>query len=164
VRRHCDADGAGSDHRSKFRCMDRGGAYRRDSRPDTRLCSEKNRRAVLNDALMLLTAIEANAVVIIPGAVDLDSPFPSWPGDSPGHLPPHLVERCPLLACAYNRDGTSYLNGGWYQSQHKGHGHAATVSPHCAGAALRSDSDCRLTAKRKVVNIHAEIADTSFPR
>jgi hypothetical protein len=42
----------------------------------------------------------------IPGAVDLDSPFPSWPGDSPGHLPPHVVEGCPLLACADNRDGT----------------------------------------------------------
>jgi hypothetical protein len=29
---------------------------------------------------------------LIPGAVDLDSPFPSWPGDSPAHLPPHVVE------------------------------------------------------------------------
>jgi hypothetical protein len=44
---------------------------------------------------------------LIPGAVALDSPFPSWPGDSPGHLPPHVVEGCPLLACADNRDGTS---------------------------------------------------------
>src|SRR5476649_1948447 len=44
---------------------------------------------------------------LILGAVDLDSPFPSWPGDSPGHLPPHVVEGCPLLACADNRDGTS---------------------------------------------------------
>src|SRR5476651_2536860 len=35
---------------------------------------------------------EANRLALIPGAVDLDSPFPSWPGDSPGHLLPHVVE------------------------------------------------------------------------
>src|SRR5476649_2940122 len=30
----------------------------------------------------------------------------SWPGNSPGHQPQHVVEGC-SLACADNRDGTS---------------------------------------------------------
>jgi hypothetical protein len=29
---------------------------------------------------------------LILGAVEFDPPFPSWPGDSPGHLLPHVVD------------------------------------------------------------------------
>src|SRR5450432_1225357 len=75
--------------------------------------------------------------IIIPTAVDLDSRFPSWPGDSPGHLLPHMVEGCPLLDCTDNQDGTSistapgiryqppiigsksYVSGGGYQTQQR---------------------------------------------
>jgi hypothetical protein len=65
---------------------------------------------------------------LIPGAVDLDSPFPSWPGDSPGHLPPHVVEGCPLLACADNWDGTSNSTAAGIRSRHASDCHCPQLS------------------------------------